>query len=441
MNDAPPLPSSASTKPRRPLWRKVCLSLFLLGTLVLVVLYVVYSRDEPMPDVSDIAIHPLQLPDEQNAYAQLVKAAAMLPDYTLYPESADYRLDELVKNPPANTDALRNKLSAESAPVWPQFRQALAIDQSQAPLPHSVDDMFPNVRSLRDLSYYGLIDAERLASEGHFGSAFDRAFMIIEIGRRMEHSHGTLLHYLLGCAIASDGVQAMGRFAVSSHNSTLLIQSAAHLESYRTTPDGLVEALRSELNFFDMVIQLIQRDGIEKFTDGGLKAPKIVLTSNLLFKPNKTRRLYAEVVRKQITLVGKDVATIRANQRVVFLPQSGIGRYNPENVIGRLGLDISTPTWSLISLNYNRDQSRISATQALLAIRAYKLDHGALPESLDALVPDYLPSVPLDYMDFAPIRYSKKHRVVWSIGTSGEFDATKVEDLEDESSEIALRIP
>ena len=31
-----------------------------------------------------------------------------------------------------------------------------------------------------------------------------------------------------------------------------------------------------------------------------------------------------------------------------------------------------------------------------LALRAYELDHGALPQSLSQLVPDYLPTVPID---------------------------------------------
>ena len=39
-----------------------------------------------------------------------------------------------------------------------------------------------------------------------------------------------------------------------------------------------------------------------------------------------------------------------------------------------------------------------------------------LPASLAQLVPDYLPEVPLDYFDRAPIRYSRTNRAVWGIG-------------------------
>jgi hypothetical protein len=52
-----------------------------------------------------------------------------------------------------------------------------------------------------------------------------------------------------------------------------------------------------------------------------------------------------------------------------------------------------------------------------LAVRLYMLEHdGALPESLEALVPDYLPAVPIDSMDGKPLRYDPTRGVLWSTG-------------------------
>ncbi len=72
-----------------------------------------------------------------------------------------------------------------------------------------------------------------------------------------------------------------------------------------------------------------------------------------------------------------------------------------------LGFLLSTSEFDMgFSLHFRiLTQRRMAA--AALAIRLSELDHGRRPETLDELVPDYLPAVPLDPMDPAggPIRY------------------------------------
>ena len=41
---------------------------------------------------------------------------------------------------------------------------------------------------------------------------------------------------------------------------------------------------------------------------------------------------------------------------------------------------------------------------------------GNLPETLQALVPDYLPAVPRDPFDGQPFRYSTERRIIYSVG-------------------------
>ena len=89
-------------------------------------------------------------------------------------------------------------------------------------------------------------------------------------------------------------------------------------------------------------------------------------------------------------------------------------------------------------------QTALSAVQAVLALTAYEAEHGELPDTLDALVPDYLPAVPRDYFDGAPIRYSQELRAVWSVGSEGTYIARQGGELrrEDIGSEpIDLRLP
>jgi hypothetical protein len=58
----------------------------------------------------------------------------------------------------------------------------------------------------------------------------------------------------------------------------------------------------------------------------------------------------------------------------------------------------------------------IAATRTLLAMKAYKLDKGRLPETLEQLVPDYLDAVPIDDFDGKPIRYNAAKKIIYSVG-------------------------
>lgn len=69
------------------------------------------------------------------------------------------------------------------------------------------------------------------------------------------------------------------------------------------------------------------------------------------------------------------------------------------------------------------------------AVERFRLERGRLPETLAALVPEYLDEVPRDYMDGQPLRYRVDGPAsfrVWSIGLDFEDDGG--EPLSDESN-------
>jgi hypothetical protein len=79
------------------------------------------------------------------------------------------------------------------------------------------------------------------------------------------------------------------------------------------------------------------------------------------------------------------------------------------------------PLWFRTVVQENEDQ--LLATT--LALRAYELDHGALPPTLDALAPAYLPKVPVDLFSAggAPkYRVSGGKYLLYSVGPDGKDD-------------------
>jgi hypothetical protein len=85
---------------------------------------------------------------------------------------------------------------------------------------------------------------------------------------------------------------------------------------------------------------------------------------------------------------------------------------------------IYLPALAGVAQAFARDAATLRTAHAALAIERYRLDHGALPETLDDLVPDYLDAVPEDPFDGAPIRYRRTEPgyVLYSVYTDLKDD-------------------
>ena len=70
-----------------------------------------------------------------------------------------------------------------------------------------------------------------------------------------------------------------------------------------------------------------------------------------------------------------------------------------------------------------RAETQRSTATCAIALKRYSLRNGKLPASLDALVPEFLPSVPIDYMDGKPMKYHLNTDgtfTLYSIGEDGK---------------------
>jgi hypothetical protein len=63
-----------------------------------------------------------------------------------------------------------------------------------------------------------------------------------------------------------------------------------------------------------------------------------------------------------------------------------------------------------------RFDTRVDALRAVIAVQAYERENGSLPPSLEALVPGYLPAVPLDWLAGGSLRFERSARELTSFG-------------------------
>lgn len=77
--------------------------------------------------------------------------------------------------------------------------------------------------------------------------------------------------------------------------------------------------------------------------------------------------------------------------------------------------------WQVTFKNLTLHQLVITA----IALKRHELRHGKPPATLDALVPEFLPSLPLDFMDGQPLRYRLNHGgsfLLYSVGDDMQDD-------------------
>jgi hypothetical protein len=82
------------------------------------------------------------------------------------------------------------------------------------------------------------------------------------------------------------------------------------------------------------------------------------------------------------------------------------------------------PAASKIAEAVRRTTAELRCALVAIALERYRQAHGRWPQSLASLVPEYLPAVPIDPYDMAPLRFRRLPDgvVVYSVGLDGKDD-------------------
>ena len=80
------------------------------------------------------------------------------------------------------------------------------------------------------------------------------------------------------------------------------------------------------------------------------------------------------------------------------------------------------PAYNSLAERLARGEFELFAAKVVVAAELYRRKTGRRPESLDALVPEFLPSVPTDPFDHgAALKYDVERDIVWTVGPDRDF--------------------
>ncbi len=397
----------------RPRLRSRCFAVTCAVLLALGVCYVLVLNVDDRPlEFPELALEQRSVPAEENGYTVLLE----IDEQGLY-------------KPPDDANILWQSPEPDSADfgTWlVEARQAVAdnaecLERIEAILarPHFVfaRPVSPMLWSAglpaltRRLARLLAMKATVELGDARPAEAMKTALDVVTLGQRYAGARGAMIDYLVGQAVIAMGLDRV-RFVGLS-------------------PGAEPEALRGALQRLPHEHELRQVWITSMCTEFHTQKEMFRQTKNLEFPDvplelppphNWMLKLFRDplpVLKLNMThnTVGAHFRELAFERIIRYAPPEnepeGLRGLAPEagfinwarNPIGLIFAGMLKPAYDRIVALHFRGLADLRGTRLLLALRIYHIERGALPDTLDALAPDYLPEVPLDPFTERPFIY------------------------------------
>lgn len=382
-------------KPRDP-WttgEKLILGTIIIGLSVAAIATALYLDLNAEP-VIQLPERPLPYPNGYNTFMQAANAAAEIP-----PDPSAMRYPPRPPKPWIDiSDPRVSALAAVNDPAVRLMERGLSLPYLPRPLwEEPIGNSFS--AAFRRLARVIMFEAQVAGLKGDYDSELRYCLDDVAFGARIPE-HGSLLHLLTG-----DDCQAVGRWTLWPDVSKLDRRQCARaimaLEAIDARPASLVDALRESkmVAEAEMMPQLRKANWRTDLLDHESSGRKIAVRDYFISKRQVMRDLDA-MYDAEIVAAQRPYGTVL------------VARQNDPFV--------DDDDWFERSrCNYARNLAGNRLLLTSIALRAYRLDHGAFPHTLAALVPDYLTAVPLDpFTDDQPLIYrlDRSTFIIYSVG-------------------------
>ena len=352
------------------------------------------------------------------------------------PKSVLDSIYEFIKRQPIEPFSLTDvqKVLRETQPALQTLRKALNYSHMRM-TDWGVEDpmnvMFPHFSKFREFARLLVAEGKWRKREGDIDGAIESHLTALKLVRRMGDEPSLVIGFLVQGAIFTitfDGLQQVLSDADASQQSYRAL--LAELMAWDIDRD-FVRTIQSERIFVVAACDWMSRKASLKLLTEQLNAAIWLRSKNTLIARNELKLLkhYEAVLnlaRKGVPYDWKKLKELESQwQREVDRPVKklnlgGAELVWDENFVARLLMPAMSEIFKKAA-NFHAFQ-RI--TQVSIALRLYRHEHGRYPETLQELVPKYLPYVPIDPFDGKSLRYKrlKSGFKIWSVGQDFKDD-------------------
>ena len=397
--------------------------IILIILLILGLSYWAYSKDEPLPKDDDLKLVRIVVPADENAWYPLKQAVENF--YLPIDQREDFH--DIAEGKKWDKEFVKELLEKNKATLE-YFEKAVELPVFQIPPEKIEPDGVIRIRPspIQDIARLVSIKSAYLFEQGKEKEAFDTAMKLVELGYMIANSQGPYIVHLVGSVKKEIGLTRL-RLLIPEINlpSDLLKNYIKKLEQFKRPKQGIISAYKFEYEFFRGILE---RGAIPTSFDEEKKIPDFPPHR---FKPNQTKRIFAETFRFYINNISEPYSKVKEFKHPEVedfdWDAPKIVQLFSRNFEGKLFyyMAIMPP----LGVYYERVFS-VTGTQLLLAMRGYQIENRKLPESLEELVPEYFVKVPQDPFDGNYIRYSKEKGIIYSVGRNLKDEGGEGDDLQ-----------
>jgi len=427
---------------------RLVLAALLALALLIVAVGLCLPKDAPPPQVDDLRVQRLEIPREENAFTWFELAAEEL--WWPEDEAQEERLLAALGGKGWD-DGPVTELLERNARALKDWGRGLACSVCQVPEFTTYDALVPYWSSWGQLARVTCLRALRLSRQGRAEEALDALMQVVRFGQMIEGSKGAIIHYLVGLSVKTIALKQLREVGTGEGcEPRVLVSVARELGGYRANVEALKDAFALQYVAAGNAIDDVANREWRLFELSGESLPlRERILPRYFFQPNRTRALYARVLRAYI----RNLPCRYAQVDLSDLPQfpepvtfwEKVGAFLRPNAGGEALVAFLEPSGERMIEEKCNENVNVAATQLVLALGAFERENGHLPASLDELVPRYLESVPLDDFDGKPMRYSRKARIVYSVGRdlidSGGSTGEDSWEMDEPSFSIGAPVP
>ncbi len=403
--------------------RGVVAALIVVSFGVLLALWTVV--DEPRREFPELAVDLAPPPAAENAFFIIEEMGAAAPDddydeYLWLTENAPGKVDPVPEDWAARAEAYLKT----HAPDPDRLEEALArpwFSDPDMPLgAEGFEHLHPWLAFGRQAARLLALSSELHLWRGESEAALEDADRCVRLGLLYARRPDGTIPHLVGLAICHIGLAQVRRVFETTEDAMLLGQYTPPEGAEQDLAAGLRRALAVEFRQFDALTDDLHRmrspAPLENGPVGANHWRPALISRMPMIKPNMTHNMRGEQYADIVAQIGRlDRPPADTPPHRVADSFMGMGELLREvgwlhfvrNPVGSILTHMAEPSLRSVESKVTAI-AELRLTRLHRALRIYHLEQGELPETLDALVPDYMDEVPLDPFTHEAFLYERE---------------------------------
>ncbi|HIJ65453.1 MAG TPA: sigma-70 family RNA polymerase sigma factor [Candidatus Hydrogenedentes bacterium] len=308
------------------------------------------------------------------------------------------------------------------------IRKGLEVGNAEMPLPQGFEQPMPHLVTFRNLAKAMAVEAEMYAATGDYPAAFDNCVSLLGFANESARG-GVLMSGMVGVSMKGIATRALRDIlgGAMAEDYRFLSEELALLES-QAYP--MQEAMYNEAEVFFTGWLETQQDLASALATVGDWSEEAIAAVNSMTDAE---------LEAALEQVGQDY--YQGVVDYLALPYHQAVELDISDIAGQSALaELLFPSVNALSRAEAQSNAYLRGTRLVVAIDWHAAERGAYPESLDALAPDYVASLPEDPFTGGSFHYapSEAGYLLYSAGADMQYNGGANDNWREDGGDMII---